>query len=194
MLHSGNKMERTWFRLAPRWWYRRFPVGGYQFDRKDRAMWALRTLGRPGHPATPDLLAILEDTTEHWNQRYGALTTLRAVEADPAILIPVMEKLTNDAVVGRFAVAEVQTLRRNLERQREWETQRALAASLSARREPSSPDFHASTSWLGRVSLYGSEKRGDERSLGSKGVLPRPNGTGSSATNASIHDSGLEQK
>jgi hypothetical protein len=32
MLHSGTKSERMWFAKAPRWLYRRLPVGGYQFD------------------------------------------------------------------------------------------------------------------------------------------------------------------
>ena len=94
------------------------PVGRYQFDRKDRAMWALQTLGRAGRQATPDLLVILEDPTEHWNQRSGAMSTLRLIDAEPSVMIPVMDKLKADPVVGTFAASEARSLRHAAEAQR----------------------------------------------------------------------------
>ena len=153
MLRSGNKPERIWFARAPRWLYHRLPIGASQFDRKDRAMWALQTLGQAGRKASPDLLALLRDPTEHWNQRTLAMSTFRQIGADPALLIPVLDKLTNDAAMRGIAVAELQHLRRNLATQQERKTQRALERSLGARRELTNEDFRPSTSLFTNVSL-----------------------------------------
>ncbi len=129
MLRSGTKWDRVWFAKAPRWLYRRLPIGGHQFDRKDRAMWALKTLGQAGRQATPDLLGILQDTTEHWNQRSGAITTLRRIGAEPSVVIAVLDKLSADPVVGTLAAGEARSLRRAVE------AQRVLGESDSTRRQ-----------------------------------------------------------
>lgn len=194
MLHSGNKMERIWFRLAPRSWYRRFPVGGYQFDRKDRAMWALQTLGRAGREAIPDLVAILQDPTEHWNQRSRAISTLRDVRAEPALLIPVLDKLTNDAVMKVAAGTEVQLLRRQVEMDRQREAGRAIRASLSPPPKLPNPEFHPSTSFLSGLSLSAPKRRESEWSLGAKEPLPSPDVTGSHTTNRSLHAPGVNNR
>lgn len=196
MLHSGTKWDRVWFAKAPRWLYRRLPVGGYQFDRKDRAMWALQTLGRAGRQATPDLLGILQDTTEHWNQRSGAITTLRRIEADPSVVIAALDKLSADPVVGTLAAGEARSLRKAVEAQRYSESQTAFAASLSARGEVQKPEFRPSSSFLDKSSLWGPEKAkptpvntgSSERSLGTNQPSPRADDVNSSATNGSIHE------
>jgi hypothetical protein len=182
MLHSGAKWNRLWLAKAPRWLYRRLPVGGYQFDRKDRAMWALKTLGRAGLPATPDLLAILQDTTENWNQRSGAITTLCLIEADPSSVLPVLDKLSTDPVVGAFAAREAQSLRKAAEAQRYTESQRAFAASRLTSHEAQKAEFQPSRSFLEKSSLWGPEKAKSKpvttgsgaRSLGTNQPSPRP--------------------
>jgi hypothetical protein len=146
MLHSGMKWNRVWFAKAPSWLYRRLPFGVHQFDRKDRAMWALKILGRVGRPATADLLAIAQDTTEHWNQRYGAITTLRCIEAKPSYVIPVMDKLGADPVVGTLATSEARILRAAAEAERYRVIEKSLAASVS------------STSILNQSFLWGPDK------------------------------------
>jgi HEAT repeat protein len=158
MLHSGTKLSRLWFAWAPRWLYRRLPIGGYQFEHKDRAMWALQTLGRAGHQATPDLLTILQDTTEHWNQRSGAMATLRYIEAEPSVVIPILEKLKTDPVVGSFAASEARSLRRVAESQRYAESQRSFAASRSTGREVQKAEFQPSSSFLDKSSLWRPDK------------------------------------
>jgi HEAT repeat protein len=158
MLHSGTRLERLWFACAPNWLCRRLPFGGSQFDHKARAMWALETLGPTGRAAIPDLLKILQDTTECWNQRSGAITTLRRVQAEPAIVIPVMDKLTSDPVVGRFAASEAQALRRVVEFQRQAEIQRSLDLSRSTATGAQKPAFQPSSAFLDKSPLWGPEK------------------------------------
>jgi hypothetical protein len=119
-------------------------------------MWALKTLRRAGRQATPDLLAILEDTTEHWNQRSGALSTLRHVEADPSVLIPVLDKLSADPVIGTSAALEARLLRNAAEAQQYRESQRAFAATRLTEREVQKAEFQPSSSFLERSSLWGS--------------------------------------
>jgi hypothetical protein len=194
-----------WFAKAPRWVYRRLPVGGYQFDRKDRAMWALKTLGRAGRQATPDLLAILQDTTENWNQRCGAITTLRRIEADPSVVIPALDKLNADPVVGAFAAGEARSLRKAVEAERYSESATAFAASLSARGEVPKPEFRPSSSFLDKSSMWGPEKSNstpintgsNERNLGSNQPSPRAEDVNSFATNGSIrgtHNLGVSSR
>jgi hypothetical protein len=166
MLHSGNKLQRGWFTLAPRWLYLRLPFGADQFDRKDRAMWALQTLGRVGHAAIPDLITILRDPTEHWNQRSKAISTLRDVQAEPALLIPVLNKLTNDTVMKGAAGMELQLLQREIEMGRQREAERALRASLPPRQELPRPEFHPPASLLSGLSLSAPESRAGERDHG----------------------------
>lgn len=196
MLHSGTKWDRVLFAKAPRWLYRRLPVGGYQFDRKDRAMWALQTLGRAGRQATPDLLGILQDTTEHWNQRSGAITTLRRIEADPSVVIPVLDKLSADPVVGTFAAGEARSLRKAVEAQRYSESRTAFAASLSARGEVPKPEFRPSSSFLDKSSMWGPERAkstristgSNERNLGTNQPSLPADAVNSFATNGSIRE------
>jgi len=196
MLHSGTKLERVWFAKAPRWLYFRLPVGGYQFDRKDRAMWALQTLGRAGRPATPDLLVILEDPTEHWNQRSGAMSTLRHINAEPSLLIPVLDKLRADPVVGTLAATEARLLRNAAEAQRYAETQKAIAASLSARREVPKLEFQPSSSFLEDSSLWGPKEfrskaihpGTDEQGPGTNRPMPSEDKVRSSSTSGSLHE------
>jgi hypothetical protein len=109
-------------------------------------MWALKILGRVGRPATPDLLAIAQDTTEHFNQRYGAITTLRSIEAKPSDVIPVMDKLAAAPVVGTLATSEARILRAAAEAERSRAIERSLAASVS------------STSFVNQSSLWGTDK------------------------------------
>jgi hypothetical protein len=184
MLHSGNKLERLWFAKVPIWLFRRLPVGSYQFEHKDRAMWALKTLGRAGRAATPDLLAILQDTTEHWNQRYRAMTTLRDIEAEPSVVIPVMDKLRTDPVVGTFAASAARALRDAAGTRRHVETQ-----------VPKS-EFQPSSSFLDKSSLWGPEKPqstpinpgSNERSLGTNRPSPPAGDVHSSSTNGSARE------
>ena len=110
MLHSGTKLDRAWFAKAPERLYQHLPIGGYQFERKDRAMWALEKLGRAARPATPELLAILQDKTEHFNQRTRALKTLCSIETDQTELLRVLQTLTNDPIIGFYATGHYRTL------------------------------------------------------------------------------------
>jgi hypothetical protein len=164
MLHSGTRWERVWFAKAPRWLYRRLPFGGYQFERKDRAMWALRTLGREGGPATPDLLVIAQDTTEQWNQRYGAITTLRDIQAQPSLVLPVMDRLADDPALGKYATNYAGMLRRVAEDYKRGQTWGAAARSGSTSRETPTPEFQPSKSFLDNSSLWGpthADRKGD---------------------------------
>ena len=186
MLHAGTKWDRMWFAKAPRWLYRRLPVGGYQFDRKDRAMWALQTLGREGRQATPELLAILQDPTEHWNQRSGALSTLRLINAEPSLMLPVLDRLKTDPVVGKYAASEAQNLRGTSEQQRYREIENALAASHSAQRAMPRPEFEPSSSLLNDGSLWAPTKSKPAKvSLGTNEPLTLLGSLGRSATNGS---------
>ena len=205
MLHSGNKLERVWFAKAPHWLYRRLPVGGYQFERKDRAMWALQTLRRSGRQATPDLLGILQDTTEHWNQRSGAMSTLRLIEADPSVVIAALDKLIADPVVGTLAAVEARLLRKAVEAERYSESQAAFAASLSARVAAQEPEFRPSSSFLDQSSLWGPEKAKSKpvntgsgaRRLGTNQPSPRADNVNSIATNGSVraaHNNGVSNR
>lgn len=186
MLYSGTKWDRMWFAKAPRWLYRRLPVGGYQFDRKDRAMWALQNLGRAGRQATPDLLAILQDTTEHWNQRVGAMITLRSIEADPSVVLPVMDRLKSDAVVGAFAASEARSLRGSPEQQQYRELQKSLAAGRSVQTDPPKPAFQPSSSFLNQNSLWRpANSKPTKFSSGTNPALTLLGALGRSATNIS---------
>lgn len=186
MLQAGTKWDRMWFAKAPRWLYRLAPVGEYQFDRKDRAMWALRNLGRAGREATPELLAIVLDPTEHWNQRYGAITTLRYVEAERSEVLPTMDKLKADPVVGKVAASYAQNLRDAVERERYREIERSLAASRSTGPEPPKPELPPASSFLDTGSLWESAKpKPTKLTLGTTAPLTLLGGLGQSATNKS---------
>jgi hypothetical protein len=201
MLHSGTKWDRVWFAKAPRWLYRRLPIGGHQFEHKDRAMWALKTLGRAGRQATPDLLAIAEDTTENRNQRYGAITTLRQIEAEPSVVIPVMDKLTNDPVVGRLAADQARSLRRVAESQRYAETQRSFAASRSTGREVQPAEFQPSSSFLDKGALWGPDKPkpppinpdSNGQIIGTSQPSPPASDIQSSSTNGSVREKNISK-
>ena len=201
MLHSGTKWNRVWFAKAPRWLYLRLPVGADQFDRKDRAMWALQTLGRTGHQATPDLLTILQDTTEHWNQRSRAMATLRYIGAEPSVVIPILEKLKTDPVVGSFAASEARSLRRVAESQRYAETQKSFAASRSTGREVQKPEFQPSSSFLDKGSLWGPDKPkplpvnpdSNEQRLGTNQPSPPASDIQSSPTNGSVREKSISK-
>jgi HEAT repeat protein len=192
MLRSGAKWERVWFAKAPRWLYRMLPFGGYQFERKDRAMWAIGTLGDDGREATPDLLAIFQDTTEHWNQRSRAIGTLFAIEAKPSLVMPVLDKLTNDPVVGRLAAQHAGVFRRAADYQRNhtWGTMTKTGskAPVATQRE-----FKPSSSFLNQSSLWGpTNARRTTLSRGTNAALAplgnsRPLGTnGASGDNDNI--------
>jgi len=184
MLHSGTKWDRMWFAKTPRWLYRLTPVGGNQFDRKDRAMWALQNLGRAGRASTPDLLTTAQDPTEHWNQRSGAITTLRYVEAEPSVVLPVMDRLKTDAVVGKVAASYARNIRDALERERYREIERSLAASRSTRPEPPKTELQPPSSFLETGSLWESARSEPASlSLGTKAPLTLLGSLGRSATN-----------
>ena len=173
-----------WFAKAPRWLYRLAPVGRYQFDRKDRAVWALQNLGRAGRAPTPDLLTIAQDPTEHWNQRSSAITTLRYVEAEPAVVLPIMDKLKGDPVVGKVAASYARNLRDAVERERYREIEKSLAASRSTGPEPPKTELPPPGSFLDTESLWESAKaKPAQLSLGTDAPLTLLGSLGRSATN-----------
>jgi hypothetical protein len=157
MLHSGAQWQRVYVAHAPLWLYRKLPIGGYQFDYKDRAMWALEMLRWDGRQATPDLLAIAQDTTEHLNQRRHAIGTLYDIEAQPSVVLPVMVKLTNDPVIGKVAADYLRMVRSVAEHSREhaWHP---TAKSDSQSTEAAQPKFQPSSSFLENTSVWGPEK------------------------------------
>jgi len=184
MLHAGTKWDRMWFAKAPRSLYRAIPIGRSQFDRKDRAMWALQNLGRDGRQATPDLLAILQDPTEHWNQRSGALSTLRLVEAEPSVVLPVMDRLKTDPVVGKFAASYARNLRDAMEQARYRDIEKSLTASRSTRPEPPMTELQPPSSFLDTGSLWESAKpKPTQLSLGADAPPMLLGDLGRSATN-----------
>ena len=158
MLHSGTKWERVWFAKAPRWLYQRFPVGRDQFDRKDRAMSALMTLGPVGRPATPDLLEIAQDTTENCYQRMRATTVLCDIRADPAVVVPVMESLKYDPAIAKFAVGCARYLKEVAALEESARLEGLLAASDSAKQKATKPEFEPSSSFLDKSPLWGPGK------------------------------------
>jgi hypothetical protein len=66
-------------------------------------MAALEILGEAGHEAIPDLLAIIQDPTEVSETRQRAMQILFVVRADGALVIPILNKLSDDPVIGRSA-------------------------------------------------------------------------------------------
>jgi len=66
-------------------------------------MAALETLGETGHQATVDLLAIIQDSTESSGVRRHAMHVLLAVRAESTLVIPVLNKLADDPVIGQAA-------------------------------------------------------------------------------------------
>ena len=174
MLRSGTWWQRVWFAKTPAWLYRLLPLGGYQFERKDRALWAIGTLGRDGQEATPDLLAVLQDPTEHWNQRYGAFNTLFAVQAQPSLVIPVMDKLTNDPAVGKFA-ADYLAMRKRADAYQSEHSWGAVTKTGSRTPEAAKPEFKPASSFLDQDSLWGpTNARRSKLVLGTNAPLIRP--------------------
>jgi hypothetical protein len=124
------------------------------------------------------------------------MTTLRLIEADPSVVIAVLDKLSADPVVGTLAAGEGRSLRKAVEAQRYSESQAAFAARLSARVAVQKPEFRPSSSFLDQSSLWGPEKAKPKpvntgsggRSLGTNQPSPRVDDVNSIATNGSIRE------
>jgi hypothetical protein len=154
MLQSGNKAERLWSQNAPRWLYLRLPFGWRSYDEKDRAMAALELLGKDGHDAAPDLITILSDPSEHLYQRRKALTTLRSIRAEDSVVLPVLDALVGDPVIGNDASREARLRRDYAERMGSSKTARTRASSsadVPIRYRKNTDSF------LGNVSLWSAE-------------------------------------
>ena len=164
MLAAGTKLERVSFARAPRW-LSQAAAGRRidEFDRKDRAMW-LGPSGLLGPRAARGAQQLPTSSSnpsrsllEHWNQRYRAMTTLRDIEAEPSVVIPVMDKLRANPVVGTFAASEARAAQK-----RRWRT--AVRGDLgdnmsppasSARREVPKPRVSALQFLCGQQLLIG---------------------------------------
>src|ERR1041385_8986161 len=105
LLGSGNKIKRTILRRAPAWFWNRPPMRQWwhQLTCKERAMSTLEILGEAGRGATVDLLTIIQDSTESSGVRQHAMRVLLAVRAESSSVIPVLNKLAEDPVIGQSA-------------------------------------------------------------------------------------------